>query len=737
MKKNKCYISLGISLLAVVAVGILQTTDAYADPTTSDTNTKIEQNAGKLHAGVQSELIQSEDTKLYRKTQLDNTFGASNNQSTGVYKRSTDSITIYVDERTDQTQMPTYSISPITLNQYREGNSEQLTLKKGKNTINNTSEGIIHIQNISNTTPQQKLVVTVDGGIKLPRFILGKTTEADWQNQVRQNPNAPGYELVGTHTLVTGSKATLNYVKSPKQIVETYDKVVKFHDESSGLDNSSSLHRRNRGLVQHMRETQEPGFYMYAWFSHTAYSKNTGMPNVLSANLDNIWGPMHEFGHTYQMNRMTWKNQTEVTVNIYSMRSEKQLGGKSRLERDGVYDKIFAYFKQTNKNYDDNSDLFVKLGMFWQLELAFGDDFYPQLHKLYREEAKSLANDSAKQQYFITSTSKIANKNLLPYFEMWGLPVTAETKQAIQKYPKLTHKIWESRDEMKNPISPIDPVQPEKPAAPTNLSALDVKHDSVKIKWNAVQGNQPIKEYSISRDGREIARTTTTEFTDKTVQANTAYTYTVSAINTMGTSSDKSAGLQVKTPTAPIIETPAPSKPANVVSSNITQDSITLTWTASNSPIGVSGYNIYRNGIKISTVRTASFKDSNLQANTMYTYQITAFDSKNKESVKSDSTTLKTKEAENQLSTWESNKVYTAGNKVFYNGLEYEAKWWTQGNRPDSSDVWKLLSNKVMDWEYNRAYNGGDTVTFQGKTYKAKWWTQGNQPGNTPVWELI
>lgn len=737
MKKKKHYISLGTSLLALTAVGILQTTDVLAESKNNETILHTQQKNIDQRTSVQSELMQSEDTTVYRKNQLDNTFGASNNQSTGVYKRKSDTITIYVDENTDQTQMPTYTISPITLNQYWDGHTQQISLKKGKNTINNTDEGIIHLQNITNVTPQQKLIVTVNGGVQLPRFILGKTTETDWQNQLRQHPNAPGYELLGTHTLITGSKATLTKVKNPKQIVETYDKVIKLHDESAGLDNSSSLHRRSRGLTQHMRETQEPGYYMYAWFNHTAYSIDSGMEKVLTASMDTLWGPMHEFGHTYQMGRMTWTNQTEVTVNIYSMRSEKQLGGRSRLERENVYDTIFAYFKQSNKNYDNNTDLFVKLGMFWQLELAFGEDFYPQLHKLYREEAKNLNSDLEKQQYLITSASKVANKNLLPYFEMWGLPMTAETKQAIQKYPKLTHKIWEYRDELKNPISPIDPTQPEKPATPTSLSALDVKHDSVTFNWQAGQGNSSTKEYIVYRDGKEIARTTTTNFTDKTVQPATSYNYNVAAVNAAGETSAKSGSLQVKTPTAPIVEVPAPSKPMNLVSSKITQDSLALNWTPSSSSIGIAGYTIYRDGVKISTTRTTSFNDTRLQANTSYTYQITAFDSRNQESSKSEPITVKTKEAENLISTWERNKIYTTGDKVFYNGIEYEAKWWTQGNQPDQSDAWKTLSTGAMEWESKKAYNGGDTVTFQGQTYKAKWWTQGNQPGSSPVWEKI
>ncbi|MCA5013906.1 MULTISPECIES: M60 family metallopeptidase [unclassified Enterococcus] len=738
MNKRKYYVSVGASLLALVAAGIIQTTDAYADPAANETASKVEQKNDQLRVGVQSELVQSENAKLYAEKTLDNPRGASNNQSTGVYKRKSDTITIYVDEQTDQTTMPTYTISPISLNDFREGRTETFPLKKGKNVITNTKEGIIHVQNVTNRTVQQKLVISVDGGVKLPRYILGKTTDSDWQNQLRQNPNAPGFELVGKHTLITASKANLKHVTNPKRTIETYDKVVDFHDETSGLDNSSALHRKSRGVIQHMRETKEPGYYMYAWYNHTGYSIDSGMPIVLRAEPNRVWGPMHEFGHIYQSSRMTWKNKTEVTVNIFSMRSEKKLGGRSRLETDRVYDKMFAYFKQPNKNYDSINDYFIELGMFWQLELAFGEDFYPQLHKLYREEAKSLNSDSAKQQYFILSASKIANTNLTPYFEMWGLPVSSTTKKELQQYPELTHKIWEYRDEMKNPISPIDPSQPAKPAAPTALSVVEAKHDSVKIKWAPSQGNQQlIKEYIIFRDGREVGRTGTTEFTDKTVTGAATYSYSVAAVSAAGTQSDKSTSLRVNTPSGPGTEVPAPTKPLNLISSTATQHSIDLSWSPSTSSIGVVGYHIYRNGVKINTVNMTSFKDTGLQANTSYTYHITAFDKNNKESEKSDSLVVKTKEGSSQITTWDANKTYDTGDRVTYEGLEYEAKWWTRGTRPDESDAWLLLSDQAVEWNAKKGYDGGAKVTYQGKTYKAKHWTRGDQPGSSSVWELI
>lgn len=42
---------------------------------------------------------------------------------------------------------------------------------------------------------------------------------------------------------------------------------------------------------------------------------------------------------------------------------------------------------------------------------------------------------------------------------------------------------------------------------------------------------------------------------------------------------------------------------------------------------------------------------------------------------------------------WDKTSVYLGGTKVTYQGKLYEAKWWTQGELPPSSDVWKYLSD--------------------------------------------
>ena len=54
------------------------------------------------------------------------------------------------------------------------------------------------------------------------------------------------------------------------------------------------------------------------------------------------------------------------------------------------------------------------------------------------------------------------------------------------------------------------------------------------------------------------------------------------------------------------------------------------------------------------------------------------------------------------VDTWDSAAVYTGGDTVSYQGRRYRAKWWTQGEKPDSSDVWKdlgILDGKAIQPE--------------------------------------
>lgn len=99
---------------------------------------------------------------------------------------------------------------------------------------------------------------------------------------------------------------------------------------------------------------------------------------------------------------------------------------------------------------------------------------------------------------------------------------------------------------------------------------------------------------------------------------------------------------------------------------------------------------------------------------------------------------------------WDTNKVYVAGDTVTCEGKDYKAKWWTQGEKPGVADVWGLIgtsttpttpsnpsNNTYPVWDSSKTYVSGDMVSYESNNYKAKWWTQGEKPSSAQVWELI
>ena len=73
-------------------------------------------------------------------------------------------------------------------------------------------------------------------------------------------------------------------------------------------------------------------------------------------------------------------------------------------------------------------------------------------------------------------------------------------------------------------------------------------------------------------------------------------------------------------------DTRAPSTPAGLAAGTTTASSVALTWSASTDNVGVTGYDVLRNGQVVATSATTSFNDTGLTADTSYTYGVRARD---------------------------------------------------------------------------------------------------------------
>lgn len=73
-------------------------------------------------------------------------------------------------------------------------------------------------------------------------------------------------------------------------------------------------------------------------------------------------------------------------------------------------------------------------------------------------------------------------------------------------------------------------------------------------------------------------------------------------------------------------DTQAPTAPTGVTVTAKTSGSVSLSWTASTDNTGVTGYDVFRGGVKVGSSTITSYTDSGLSASTAYSYTVKAKD---------------------------------------------------------------------------------------------------------------
>ncbi|RCX21658.1 glycosidase [Fontibacillus phaseoli] len=162
------------------------------------------------------------------------------------------------------------------------------------------------------------------------------------------------------------------------------------------------------------------------------------------------------------------------------------------------------------------------------------------------------------------------------------------------------------------------------PTVPSNVTATVQSSTSLKITWTASSDNVAVTGYEVYRGGVKVGTANGTSYTDSGLSVNTTYSYTVKAYDAAGNKSAASSPPATATTGAP--DTEAPSVPQNVSATASSSSSASITWSASSDNVAVTGYEVYRDGVKVGTTATTSYTDTGLAANTSYSYTVKAYD---------------------------------------------------------------------------------------------------------------
>ncbi|MBD8084152.1 endonuclease [Chryseobacterium caseinilyticum] len=182
-----------------------------------------------------------------------------------------------------------------------------------------------------------------------------------------------------------------------------------------------------------------------------------------------------------------------------------------------------------------------------------------------------------------------------------------------------------------NAIWGTQSVDTQAPTTPTNLVVTGTTPNSVSLSWTASTDNVGVTGYNIYVNGTLHSTVTGTTATVSGLASGTTYSFYVVAKDASNNLSPQSNSVQGTTTT----DTQAPTAPANLAVTGTSNNSVSLSWTASTDNVGVTGYNIYLNGTFHSTVTGTSATVSGLNPSTTYSFYVVAADAANNLSAQS------------------------------------------------------------------------------------------------------
>ncbi len=292
------------------------------------------------------------------------------------------------------------------------------------------------------------------------------------------------------------------------------------------------------------------GAFMYAAGNHVGigYGSASGLVQGApvsatgqdAANRLFGWGIAHEIGHN-----MDKLGRAEITNNIYSLAIQAWDGGSmplpTRLTFSNIWSKIFDKVSAGRPGAANN--VFVQLGMYWQLHLAYdgGDEplaFYNQFFKLLK--AGEFSSYSYDERVALIA-SKVAGRNLTEFFTRWGMELSEEVQTQLAAYGGEDRALWYLNDASRT----------------YRLSGGAAFGGTVSAQAEAVDNavtvtitggdSETLQGYEIRRNGRPIGFTTQETYTDDLGAANNlSYTYSVVPVDKLGNMGEEVQAGQVR-----------------------------------------------------------------------------------------------------------------------------------------------------------------------------------------------
>ncbi|WP_255951132.1 glycoside hydrolase family 48 protein [Streptomyces odontomachi] len=159
-------------------------------------------------------------------------------------------------------------------------------------------------------------------------------------------------------------------------------------------------------------------------------------------------------------------------------------------------------------------------------------------------------------------------------------------------------------------------------------------------------------------------------------------------------------------------DTQTPSVPSGLQVTSTTTSSVSLKWTASTDDIGVSAYQVFRDGTQVGTSSSTSYTDTGLTASTAYTYTVKARDAAGNTSAASAPVTGTTKAGTGGgtlAATYHVDNDWGAG---------FTATVTVTNNGTAPTSAWQVAWSWAGNQQITNSWNA--TVTSSGRSVTAK-----------------
>ncbi|HSI65133.1 MAG TPA: M60 family metallopeptidase [Candidatus Saccharimonadia bacterium] len=275
---------------------------------------------------------------------------------------------------------------------------------------------------------------SIKGGIAAPLFVLGQDDDAKWNTEIKKRP-APWAELACDNLIVSVPTEVARTVNNPTQLMEFWKKVVEAQDDVS---NQAAERKRPERMVADVQ--------ISAGFMHSGYPIMIHTPEAAEmVTYGRIkfpgWGFYHEIGHNHQRDTFTFAGTGEVTNNVIGMYcyhavlQKDWLIGHPAISEEARKKNIQKIKTASDKWAAWKSDPFLALTTYIQLVQEFGwESWRKYLHSFADSSYGPVPkNDEERRDQFLVRYSKIVNKNLGPFFDAWGIPVSSSAKAEVSK----------------------------------------------------------------------------------------------------------------------------------------------------------------------------------------------------------------------------------------------------------------------------------------------------------------